>query len=746
MSDKHKLLDDVLAQLVDGGLEPETPLIIGQRVRCRAGDDKGKTKTGFYVIYEHVNEGRTFYAGAFGSWREGEKGSFHKLKPVGGRMSEDDRKVIRARVEAAQQAEQAKRARRQASASRRAEGIWKTLSTTGRCSYLDRKQVVPLGLRFGRKPDTALVPMHLVTGKMVGLQVLLGEPDEDGLTKRYWPPGLEKQGAFHLLGPEPGPGETVLICEGYATGASLHMATGLCVAVCFDAGNLMPVTEALRERFPSRRFVFCADDDWKTTNHKGEPWNPGVEKAEHAAHLVGGRVVAPIFSGERGEKWTDFNDLHVAEGMDAVRRQVMALVKPPADADWMFFLQRTPKGALMSHIYNITLILQNDEEWAGVIGEDTFAARTVKRKAAPYGGGVGEWSDLDDTRTANWLAEKYGLLVKSVQVLEAVAVVAHDNQFHPVQSYLKGLKWDGKPRLGSWLRDYLGAQTLADDPKYPDVMGMRYLVSAVARVMSPGAKADCVLILEGDQGLRKSTSLAVLGGEWFMDTPIPLGDKDAYQQVQGMWIVELAELDALNKVESTKAKSFFGAAVDIFRPSYGRRTIRLPRQCVFAGTTNQEGYLRDPTGNRRYWPILCTKVDLDGLREARDQLWAEAFALYLDGEPWWPQDDEKAMFEGEQDVRFAGDDWEALIVKYLEQNICEDISGNVLLEKALNIEPSHWDKPAQTRIGQVMHRLGWKRRRMAPKGRGGARPYAYVCPDSWKRKGQLSLAEREPVV
>ncbi|CDF82634.1 virulence-associated E family protein [Pseudomonas knackmussii B13] len=746
MVDKHTLMDDVLAQLVDGGLEPETPLIPGKRVRCRAAGDKGKAKTGFYVIYEHVNEGRTFYAGAFGSWREGEKGSFHKLKPVGGRMSEDDRKVIRARVEAAQQAELAKRVRRQASASRRAQGIWKTLSERGRCSYLERKQVVAVGLRFGRKPDTALVPMVTVTGKLVGLQVLLGQPDEDGLTKRYWPPGLEKQGAFHLLGPEPGPGETLLICEGYATGASLHMATGLCVVVCFDAGNLLPVTEVMRERFPARRFVFCADDDWKTTNHKGEAWNPGVEKAEHAAHLVGGRVVVPVFSGERGEKWTDFNDLHVSEGLDAVRRQVMAMVKPPADAEWMFFLQRTPKGALMSHVYNVTLILQNDEEWAGVIGEDTFAARTMKRKAAPYGGGVGEWSDLDDTRTANWLAEKYGLLVKSVQVLEAVSVVAHDNQFHPVQNYLKGLKWDGTPRLGSWLRDYMGAQTLSDCPEYPDIMGMRYLVSAVARVMVPGAKADCVLILEGDQGLRKSSSLAVLGGDWFMDTPIPLGDKDAYQSIQGMWIVELAELDALNKVESTKAKSFFGASVDIFRPSYGRRTIRLPRQCVFAGTTNQDEYLRDPTGNRRYWPILCTRVDLAGLREVRDQLWAEAYALYQDGEPWWPQDGEKAMFEAEQDARFTGDAWEPRIVKYLEDNLCESISGDVLLEKALNIEASHWGKPEQTRIGQVMHRLGWKRRRMAPLGRYGVRPYAYIRPESWKPKGQIPLAAREPVL
>lgn len=746
MTDRLELLDDVLAQLQAGGLDPDVPLLIGERTRCRAEGDKGKTKTGFYVVYEHVNEGRTFYAGAFGSWREGEKGSFHKLKPVGGRMTEEDRKVIKARVEAAKEREQAKRAGRALRASRRAARMWETLPERGRCAYLERKGVPAVGLKFGRKPDTALVPMINVRDQVVGLQVLLGKPDEDGLSKRFWPPGLDPVGAFHLLGPHPEPGEAVLICEGYATAASVHLATGLCACAAFTAGNLMPVAEALRERYPGRQFLFCADDDWKTLNHKKEPWNPGIEKAEHAAAVVGGRVVYPVFGGERDDKWTDFNDLQLAEGIDAVRRQVLAVVRPSADASWQAHLHRTSQGALVPHAVNVTLILENDERWKGVIGEDLFAGRTVKRRATPYGGRAGEWTDLDDTRTSIWLAEQYGLRVKALTVLEAVAVVAHQNQFHPVRDYLLGLKWDGVPRLRSWLVDYLGAQALADRPDYPAVMGMRYLVSAVARVMLPGAKADCVLILEGEQGLRKSSALGVLGGEWFMDTPIPLGDKEAYQAIQGMWIIELAELDAFNKVESTKAKSFFGASVDIFRPSYGRRSIRLQRQCVFAGTTNQDEYLRDPTGNRRYWPVLCSKVDLAGLREARDQLWAEALQLFEAGEPWWPQADEQEMFEAEQDVRFQGDFWEPRIVTWLQQNPCETVSGDVLLEKALNIDPGHWGRPEQTRLGQIMHRLKWRRRRLAPAGRGGVRPYAYERPASWKAAGQIELQQREPVL
>jgi putative DNA primase/helicase len=746
MSESLSLLDDVLAQLRDGGLDPDLPLLLGKRVRCRDAHDKGKSRTGFYRIYEHQSEGRTFYAGGFGSWREGEKGSFHKLKPVGGRMSAEDRKVIQARIESAKREEEAKRAARVAKAARRAAGMWKALPTKGRCGYLDRKQIGAFGLRFGRKPDTALVPLVNIRDEVVGLQVLFGVPDADGLSKRYWPAGLDPVGAFHLIGPHPEPGEAVLICEGYATGASLHMATGLCVAVAFTAGNLMPVAEVMRERYPGRQFVFCADDDWKTTNHKKEPWNPGREKAEHAAAIVGGRVVWPVFDGEREDKWTDFNDLHLAEGFDSVRRQVMAVVRPVAEGGWKSCLQRTSQGGLVPHAVNVALILQNDERWAGVIGEDLFSCRTVKRRATPYGGRAGEWSDLDDTRTSIWLAEQYGLRVKSVTVLEAVAVVAHEHQFHPVREYLQALVWDRKPRLRTWLRDYLGARALTEFKDYPDVVGMRWLVSAVARVMVPGAKADCVLILEGAQGKGKSSALGVLGGEWFMDTPFPLGDKEAFQVIQGMWIVELGELDAFNKAESTKAKQFFGASVDTFRPSYARRSIRLPRQCVFAGTTNQDEYLRDPTGNRRYWPIECLFVKLAELREVRDQLWAEAYHLYQAGEPWHPQQDELAMFEAEQDVRFQGDAWEPRIVKWLEQNPCEHVSSDVLLEKALNLDPGHWGRPEQTRVGQVMHRLGWRRRRLAPEGRYRQRPYAYIRPDSWKPSGQMALAEREPVL
>lgn len=210
-------------------------------------------------------------------------------------------------------------------AAKRAEALFKRMPEKGRSAYLDRKQVVGFGVRYAPKSGAVLVPMQNAQDAIVGLQVIFPAVQEDtGRDKSYWPHGMAKDGAFHMIGGHPEPGEPVLVCEGYATGASLHMATSQAVAIAFDAGNLMAVAKHMRERFPGRSIIICRDDDWKTKRPTGEPWNPGEEKANNAAVVVGGQVVGPIFSAEREVKWTDFNDLHCAEGLEAVRLQVTA--------------------------------------------------------------------------------------------------------------------------------------------------------------------------------------------------------------------------------------------------------------------------------------------------------------------------------------------------------------------------------------------------------------------------------------
>lgn len=732
------MLDEVLGQFADYGLEPEQPLIFGKLTRCKTTQDKGKEKNGWYVAHEHRSEkGETLIFGSFGDWRSGET---QKIKVKAGRMSSEEREVMRARQEEAKRRASEIAANAARRAANRAAGLFKRMPEKGRSGYLDRKQIVGFGVRYAPRSGAFLVPMRNVRNQIVGLQVVFPAKQEDtGRDKSYWPYGMSKEGAFHLIGPHPEPGEPVLVCEGYATGASLHMATSLTVAIAFDAGNLLVVCKAMRDRFPGCPLIVCRDDDWKTKRPNGEPWNPGEEKANNAALIVGGQVVAPIFSGEREDKWTDFNDLHVTEGLDAVRRQVLAVVKPPAAGGWKDMLARSESGALIAHMQNVELILGNDERWAGVIGYSVFSSKIIKLRAAPYGGGAGDWADIDDMRVMKWLAQQYNLRVKASHVIEAVSVVAHDHAFHPVREYLGKLVWDRVPRLESWLTDVLGVEA----SEYSAKVGKRWLISAVARVMRPGCKADSVLILEGGQGEGKSTSMGILGGEWFMDTPFALGDKDSFQAIRGKWIVELGELDSFNKAESTKAKQFFSASIDTYRESYGRRTNDVPRQCVFVGTTNQEEYLKDATGNRRYWPVFCNKVDLDALREIRDQLWAEAVFCYEAGDIWWVIKDESWMFAEAQDERFVTDEWEGPILHWLEESqIGETTTGNDILSQALKLDFGHWGKPEQMRVGAIMHRLGWRKKRLTALPKCGVRQWAYQKPATW---GRCTALQQVPV-
>ncbi len=733
------MLDDVLGQFADYGLEPAQPLVFGKLTRCKTTQDKGKEKNGWYVVHEQRTEkGEMLIFGAFGDWRSGES---QKIKVKAGRMSPEEREVMRARQEEAKRRAAEISANAARRAAKRAAGMFKRMPEKGRSDYLDRKQIVGFGVRYAPRTGAFLVPMSNVRDEIVGLQVVFPTKQEDtGRDKSYWPYGMSKEGAFHLIGPHPDPGEPVLVCEGYATGASLHMATSLTVAVAFDAGNLLVVCKAMREHFAGCPLIICRDDDWKTTKPNGDAWNPGEEKANNAALIVGGQVVAPIFSGEREAKWTDFNDLHVAEGLEAVRRQVLAVVKPPAAGGWKDLLARSESGALIAHMQNVELILANDERWAGVISYSAFSSKIVKLRAAPYGGGTGDWADIDDVRVMKWLAQQYNLRVKASHVIEAVSVVAHDHAFHPVRQYLRKLEWDRVPRLESWLTDVMGVK--ATD--YSSKVGKRWMLSAVARVMKPGCKADSVMILEGAQGAGKSTAMSILGGEWFMDTPFALGDKDGFQAIRGKWIVELGELDSFNKAESTKAKQFFSASTDTYRESYGRRTMDVPRQCVFVGTTNQDEYLKDATGNRRYWPVACTKVDLELLRSMRDQLWAEAVFCYDAGDLWWVTLDEAAMFGEEQDERFVVDEWEGPILTWLEESqIGETTTGSDVLTSALKLDFGHWGKPEQMRVGAIMHRLGWRRVRLPALTKSGQRPWAYKKPAGWGGASALQRVEFE---
>jgi hypothetical protein len=227
-----------------------------------------------------------------------------------------------------------------------------------------------------------------------------------------------------------------------------------------------------------------------------------------------------------------------------------------ADNNWQTKLSRSKnEKSVVPSLRNIALILEHDAQWQGVLGYNEFTRKIVKLKPPPYRlGELGEWQDTDDTDTAIWLEEYYDLKPSTQKVSEVIKNIARHHKFHPVRDYLIERDWDGKPRVDRWLSVYLGVL----DTEYARLVGKTWLISAIARIMMPGCKVDNILILEGEQGIFKSTALRLLCQDdaWFNDTPFDLGSKDAFMALSGKWIIELAELDSFNKADSARAKAF----------------------------------------------------------------------------------------------------------------------------------------------------------------------------------------------
>lgn len=364
----------------------------------------------------------------------------------------------------------------------------------------------------------------------------------------------------------------------------------------------------------------------------------------------------------------------------------------------------TKHGEVVPCLANVHDILANHELWRGVIAFDEFAQRVVKLKAPVYiGGQAGEWESTDDSRTAMMLSRLYKFTPSSALVTEAVEVIARENGFHPVRNWLRGLKWDKTPRLDDWLSDFLGVAKT----EYSIRVARWFLMGMIARVMVPGKKFDYCLVLEGVQGRMKSSALAILGGEWFGDTDINLDNKDSMSALRGKWLYEFQEMGSLAKHEASKQKSFISRQVDEFRPVYGRREIRCPRQVVFAGTTNDWEWNKDPTGGRRFWPIAVDNdVDVDGLREARDQLFAEALVRFEDGERYWPTSaEQREFFDAEQLKREQQDSLvDALHDWVFEQY--KEFSVAMAAIDGLKMDASKLTRDVQTRIGISLRKLG----------------------------------------
>ena len=366
----------------------------------------------------------------------------------------------------------------------------------------------------------------------------------------------------------------------------------------------------------------------------------------------------------------------------------------------------TTEGRILPVLANAIAAFRHAPDWGGVLAFNEFGFGTVVLKPAPWGVVPnGEWTDHEDRLATEWL-QRQGILVSVEVAGQAVQTAARDHPFHPIRTYLQGLEWDGVERVDRWLSSYLGAE----DTEYSRAVGSRWLISAVARIFRPGAKADCCLILEGPQGIRKSTALRTLAGQYFTDELADLGSKDAAMQTRGVWIIELSELDSLSHSEVARIKAFMSRTTDRFRPPYGMRLVESPRQCVFAGTVNHSTYLRDETGGRRFWPVACGRIDVDALAHDRDQLWAEAKERFDAGAVWWLESAELIRMATDQQIdRYEGDPWEEVIAPWLEGH--PSVSISEVLEKCLQKAHALWTQTDKNRAARCLRALGWERYR-----------------------------------
>jgi predicted P-loop ATPase len=429
-----------------------------------------------------------------------------------------------------------------------------------------------------------------------------------------------------------------------------------------------------------------------------------------------GRVTVQLLKERAAEADADFEEL-------------------PDEEDWRKRLKVTEKGTLAQTIENVVIILSHDPKLTGRMALNLMDHSVAVLGALPWGTkGPRQWVDADDSALRYYLEKTYGISGKD-KIFDAVNIVAQRESFHPVREYLDSCTWENVPRVETLLIDYLGAE----DTPYTRAVTRKTLAAAVARIYRPGCKFDYMLTLRGRQGLGKSAIIGKLGGEWYSDTFTTMQGKDAYEQALGVWIVEVGELAGMRKAEAETIKLYISKQVDRFRPAYGRRSQEFPRQCIFIGTTNETQFLRDTTGNRRFWVVDTPNTPARDMWEELTPetvrlIWGEAVEIYKAGEPLFLSRELEAEARKVQEAyeeenpnagrvqeyleRMLPEGWDDLDTYTRRQWLETDAAGTVQREtvctleiwtEALGNNPDRFDRYASKEIRDIMAKMpGWR--------------------------------------
>lgn len=435
--------------------------------------------------------------------------------------------------------------------------------------------------------------------------------------------------------------------------------------------------------------------------------------------------------------------------------------EPKGMPDWLRPYWDADKRRWLTSRKLVIKALHEDEALAGVLAFNRLTNNIDARRAWPWAHGTaGAVRNSVDLMLGSYLSDAYGLpSIARTALAEGMETVAFAAPYHPVCEYLDGLQWDGKPRLDKWLMHVIGEKPETVPKRvaeYLALVGRFFVMGLVARVLEPGCKFDYCLVLEGKGGRYKSTALKTLvGREWFSDTRFDVQkNKEAQEQVQGVWLYELGELAHFNKAGVDEIKAFVSSEVDRYRPAYGRIVESFPRQCVLAATTNNRKYLRDKTGNRRFWPVpVAHVINVAWIAKYRDQLFAEALQLVRAGERHWPDEEtEVRLFVPMQQERMVVDAVEEELLRVLTRSPAASGIGSEVNEltthvsvaqliQALGVDVGKANAGLQSQIRGWLEQEGWDQKKVPV---GGVRLMRYVRPAVWPLPDEDEPADDAP--
>lgn len=656
-------------------------------------------------------------------------------------LSSEEIEARKRKREAEEKAEQVRQEKLRAEAAQKAADIWDSATDLegDEHPYLKRKGVQSFGLRLGvwkGMANTLLVPVRNIDGHLTSLQAIFPQRSELNGKDKDFIFGGRMRGCFHIIGSKPTGGSPVIVvCEGYATGASIHMATGYTVAVAYHDGNLRNVASHMRQAYGRATIVVAADNDQWTEG------NPGIHHARKAATTAGALLAIPKFAALSDEP-TDFNDLHALQGLEAVRQQIQAVIPEPANDNFLP-LDATVNPFMYPHMSHQQKPLSTWENLEWLLDQYGITARYNEISKDVVVTIPGRDYGVDAAANCS-LAEVSSLCARNGMpkgdVGDYIKLIGVANRYNPAAEFITSRPWDGVSRIYDLVDTLTTPQGF--DRSMVLMMVRRWLISAVAAVMKPtGFWSKGVLVLQGDQSLGKTSWFKALLPPTMRDlvkdgATIDPSNKDSVTTAIGHWMVELGELDAtFRKADIARLKSFISSDVDMLRRPYDRLESKYQRRTVFFASVNPKHFLADDTGNVRWWTIPVTGVnyahDID-----TQQLWAEVAQLYRDGERWWLDRDEEAMLEGVNKEHESIDPVEEMILARFEWG-SERISAYREHTASQVLQEIGFDKPNKsqaTHCSNVLRKLTGQEPRKTKNGRFFNLPPKVLQPD-YRRPG-----------